>query len=665
MEEETETLDWGQEEEEQQLNQRKTSFDQNTRGDYGDADDVEDTVSLGEDEDEPIYYNQPQDATRSAHDAGAAADVPERPPSSQRREDNSGANDQRSYRDNSREAERLESSASRDSRITAESPPRQLHSGNHSSPQRHQQNGTRITHALPPKPAIAQVPYLPPSHPSMVEAIGMASTSISPPNRSTLRDSKKLNGTPGRPGSSPMPADLPPDWQTRYSRNGQMYYYNPETEETTWDFPVSNLPSTSTLGGSQRRRRPSASSGHMHLTPPDSNNHHSQTSRAKRQHSHPQADSELKDQAKLSTPDPDNLSYEDRHYRPGGEAPSVPLEIRGPERLDGPVIRPHPKLQYDRSPSPPRQRRRPRSISPQPDSRGPANEKDYPPIRGNGRPARDRNVYTNPDPVFRREIDAMPPHSGISDRHWEPAPHAPVSDFSRNERGSRRPPHRDEDFMLESRSSDNRNRPSVRRRESSRGPRDREPPRPSDRRDKPSENQNFIPAPRYRSPPRTHERDPGRDHGPPPPEVGEAYPGPPTQIRRDRDRPSHFEQLAPPGPPPPGGPSNRREPYNERPRNYDMPPSFEQPRHREERGVERSRRDPLPADAPNIRPPQNSYPGEHNRMPVDRIKRFADDYNQVRPEESSRTCIFQDRCRSLSPKTCHRNLITALLVVFQ
>ncbi|KAH9477458.1 hypothetical protein JR316_0009671 [Psilocybe cubensis] len=657
MEEDNETLDWGQEDEEQQAVLRKASFDQSSRRDFADQDDIEDTVSLGEDEDEPIYYNQPQDAPRSAHDTPLASEISDRPPSSQRRSDDSGANSHRDfrYRDVSREDEYRGTSSSRDSYRPAESSPSQRRSANQSSPRPHQ-NGNRITHALPPKPALAQVPYLPPSHPSMVEAIGMASTSMSPPSRSNMRDPKKLNGSHAR-SRSPMQSELPPGWEKRHSRHGgHIYYYHPETEETTWDFPVSKIPSTSSHGGYQRRRRPSASSGHMNLTSPDSNNHHSQNSRPRQQLPHqPQ---EKEDHANPAPSDPDGLSYEDRHYRPGGADPaSAALEIKVPERLDGSALRSHVRSRYDKSPSPSRHRRRPRSMSPQPEPRGPrgpANERDYSPPRGNGRSVRDRNVNTNPDHVSHREIDAMPSQPEFPNRRWESSSNAPVSDFSRGERNPRRPPHRDEDdYMREPRSSDNRNRPSLRRRESSRGPRDRDlrdrepspPPRPSDnRRDKPSESQNYISAPRYRSPPRLHEREreSARNFGPPPSDTG-PYAGPPSQTRRDRDRLSRFEQSGPTGPPPPvgGGPSHRgNEQYAGRPRNYDPPANFDQPRHREERArdmePERSRRDPMP-DVPTIRPPPpNSYPvGEPNRMSVDRAKRFTDDYSQAqaRPEE--------------------------------
>ncbi|KDR68356.1 hypothetical protein GALMADRAFT_1040906 [Galerina marginata CBS 339.88] len=637
MEEDAELLDWGHEEDENQGAFRRASSGQNGRRDYTDVDDVEDTVSLGEDEDDQGYFYQREDAIRSAKDTGIALEVPERPRSPRRREDALGANDQQSTQYSFAEGEGVDRSAAETPTRSTDSPPSQRAAANHSSPQRSNHNGARLTHALPAKPVTVPAAYLPLPHPSVVEAVGMASIS---PGRTTGRDTKKLNGAPG---SSPAGADLPQHWEQRFSRkDGNPYYYNRETFESTRDHPVSSIPSTSSFGETQTRRR-SVSSGKIHMTPLDSNTYHSQASRSNRERPHPQPDTDTEDANKGLDLDPDgHLSYKDRHYRPGGDISSASVEIRPVEHIESLSSRLPSKSRYERSPSPPSRRRRARSNSPPPDTRESQirlRDRDNHSSRGNGRPARDKNVYTDPNSDILRDNELAPPEP---DRHWKASQRMPPTDFSNDERSSRRPPHRpiDEDVqMFDQRNhSDNRNRPNLKRRESSREPRDRgrEPPRPADRRERPDDQQSFISTPRYRSP-RPRERDPGREYGPP--QEPAAYSGSAPTNRRDRDRPSRAEL-------PSNGSSasvNRpaRETANPRPRDYDnvQPSNYEQSR-RDRRDDRDHHRDPGQDDSHLPRRPDGYPPVETNRPSNERPsnerpKRFQNDYEQPRPDESS------------------------------
>ncbi|KAJ3508167.1 hypothetical protein NLJ89_g5903 [Agrocybe chaxingu] len=185
MADENETVDWGLGEENQRESLRGTAVGLNA-DDCDDIDDIEDTVSLGdEDEDQGFYSYRPQDAPGYSE---ARKETSSKPPSSQRPVDKTGANDNR----------RTKHEGERDGQhhdMVPNSPPRpQNSSGSQSSPQRSQPNGNRMTHALPPKPVTAKVPYLPPSHPSIVEATSMISISPRAPRmgNSTLAKRRPL-----------------------------------------------------------------------------------------------------------------------------------------------------------------------------------------------------------------------------------------------------------------------------------------------------------------------------------------------------------------------------------------------------------------------------------------------------------------------------------------
>lgn len=100
----------------------------------------------------------------------------------------------------------------------------------------------RLTHALPPKPVTASVPYVPPSDPSIVEATAMA-----------LRSKKSDATTVATTTTSPTPTlkngsrhdhigPLPVPWEVCIPRSGNgIYYHNSQTGQTQWDRPVSGF----------------------------------------------------------------------------------------------------------------------------------------------------------------------------------------------------------------------------------------------------------------------------------------------------------------------------------------------------------------------------------------------------------------------------------------
>ncbi|KAF5351111.1 hypothetical protein D9756_008315 [Leucocoprinus leucothites] len=90
---------------------------------------------------------------------------------------------------------------------------------------------TRLTHALPPKPVTANIPYVPPSDPTIVEATAMASR----PNKKVDTSGREL-----KDGSrSDHIGPLPPQWEIRFSRDrpNEFYYYDLRYKVSTWDRP--------------------------------------------------------------------------------------------------------------------------------------------------------------------------------------------------------------------------------------------------------------------------------------------------------------------------------------------------------------------------------------------------------------------------------------------
>ncbi|KAF8804630.1 hypothetical protein BYT27DRAFT_7259107 [Phlegmacium glaucopus] len=487
MEDDNEILDWGNEDDEHNETLRRPPFDSDQR-DTGEFD-AEDSISLGdEDEDNQKYLSyrsegvnghssNPRDITESQYKA----------PTSQKTLNATGAKQESQHLSSETTHERPSTPHKFSS--AEDSPRRKQDSRDRASPQRSQPNPGRLTHALPPKPVTSKVPpYLPPSHPSIVEATSMI---ISP--RAGGRETKKNNGVSSGTSIPSTADELPHNWECREARNGGgKYYYNKETHQSTWEKPVSSIPSASTHTESRSRRRRSLSTGRRHRTPPDSNAHQSQTTRPSRNSAHMPPEREMGDVTKTAPPDPNGLSYEDRHYRPGGEPSSAAAEARATERLSEVV---HSQVssqsRYDRMPpaSPPPARRRARSSSHEPrTSYLHEKERDYQSSRGNSHSARGQNAYTNNDP--QRDFATLQP-----DPRWVRTPH-PL-DFPRSDRDSsrRRGRRQDDDEPMVDEHPDSRNRSSLRRRESSHEPnRDRDP-HPSELREDPNQNPVFLSAP--------------------------------------------------------------------------------------------------------------------------------------------------------------------------
>ena len=211
MEEDNEVLDWGNEEDEQHQEPLRTpSF----------AEDADDVVSLGdEDEDDTFYAQQP--------DNGSA------PPAKTTEEveyDSENYVCSNVVQDMLVVTSSQAQQVSRRDELQAGSTTQANVSSQNESPTRSQPLlQPRLTHALPPKPIAASLPYLPPSHPSIVEATAMATRT---------RDFKRTTGTTEK---TPHKDPLPPNWEIRYPRSGgrTYYYYNIVTHESTWHHPVS------------------------------------------------------------------------------------------------------------------------------------------------------------------------------------------------------------------------------------------------------------------------------------------------------------------------------------------------------------------------------------------------------------------------------------------
>ncbi|KAI0824905.1 hypothetical protein BC628DRAFT_1275010, partial [Trametes gibbosa] len=85
-----------------------------------------------------------------------------------------------------------------------------------------------LTHALPPKPAVAPPPHFRPPSPAGPGILASA----------MVHRQKKLNGTGKVNASSDGGDPLPPDWEIRHSRNdAEVYYFNVKTDESTWVRP--------------------------------------------------------------------------------------------------------------------------------------------------------------------------------------------------------------------------------------------------------------------------------------------------------------------------------------------------------------------------------------------------------------------------------------------
>ena len=201
------------------------------------------------------------------------------------------------------------------------------------SPQlRRSQSLGKLTHALPPKPVVSVAPV----HPSPAQASTLAS--------SMIQRERRTNGH-GKSNSGGNHDALPPDWELRQARSGggEHYYYNTRTHESTWTRPVSGKSSP------VKDSAPHGREGRSPLRRADS----------------PERRTSRKEPKRTGT----DLSYEDRHYRPAGAAPTVAYSTavsdqRDPHSLDQAAF----AEPYDggrlSSPLPLLERRRTRSLSP-------------------------------------------------------------------------------------------------------------------------------------------------------------------------------------------------------------------------------------------------------------------------------------------------------------
>ena len=134
----------------------------------------------------------------------------------------------------------------------------------------------KLTHALPAKP-VSSMSFVHPSHPAVIAATAMASHS----------DRNKRNSGAPSIRSHDNGDSLPSGWEIKWSQStGEVYYYNTRTEESTWTRPGS----------------PSPRETHSYR-PEDS---------LDRGFSSRNGDIPLR----KGRSDGDDLSYDDRHYRP-------------------------------------------------------------------------------------------------------------------------------------------------------------------------------------------------------------------------------------------------------------------------------------------------------------------------------------------------------------
>ncbi|KAF8880063.1 hypothetical protein BD779DRAFT_1676116 [Infundibulicybe gibba] len=611
MEDENEVLDWGNEDDEHQESHKRGLVSDLDRRGSGDGEDVEDSVSLGDDEEQDFYpYREPSGGngatTNGEHNSNPFSSSPrtEQP---------------------SRQARRDSSAHSQKPSSVVGTPPKQRQQ---QSPGL-QRSQPRITHALPPKPVVANVPFLHPSHPSIVEATAMS--------RSAARNdsSKKNNNTTSAPRSLSVDQDtapLPPHWEARQPRSGgrEVYFYNTLTHESTWSRPVSsnpNLPPNPPR--SAHRRSSSVSLGARPQSPPRPDQ--SQSFRSTRPP--PQLDIEFTDaqssvtQAVTSSTASAALSYEDRHYRPAG-AEAAPLSVdvrprRNPDAVDLPSSQVH---QASYTQASPHSRARSLSPSPLPQFGGPPQRGGRPYIaRGNHHSGRgSRNAGISVEHHSQRRRDPSPAANfPARHRNLSPVPHSDSigSHASRAQYKPRRHAEPDAGAPFDALVSEGRDRHS-------RGDRVRGRARDRDQ-DSPSrdmlvqQSQNQLSASRHRSPsprprperkpesPRPDEHndhqllpsgiaDPSAKNGRPiepqeptqpvptaaPPVIVNSMPPPAPQVPRPRNRPSRFDRPTP-LPPKPKSPSSEVIPAEGPPGEHEVRPDVDAPLPHQQRAGER------------------------------------------------------------------------------
>lgn len=313
MEEDTEVLDWGHEDDEHhehRFSQQNVSMD----------DPEEDAVSLGGDEDDVEHYYAYQ-STSNHDDPQASHDVSK---GSLMAASQQQQQQQQQVSQGNRETQRDNSGNSHKPPSQSQSSPKQP------SPKRSQSFG-KMMHSLPPKP-ILSIPFLQPTRPSsIIEATAMSGS---------LPREKKSNGNAVKPLSPSATGDsLPPDWELKQARSGNgVYYYNIRTYQSTWTRPVSGARSPAK---DKERGRTQTSESRLPMRSGNSSPNQLRASHTGRSE---------EPQVIL----PPALSYDDRHYRPGDSAQIGSVaEKRREERSDS--------NNHRRSLTPPRS---PRILSP-------------------------------------------------------------------------------------------------------------------------------------------------------------------------------------------------------------------------------------------------------------------------------------------------------------
>lgn len=396
MEEETEVLDWGNEDDEQQYEQRAHNHHTGANDGEGVEDAEEDAVSLGGDEDDDVeHYYAYQSSSNKDGTSMIVTSKAQQPLSSSVTQGNSNS---------TRELQRDQPSNSR--KPTSHSQSQQ--SPQRTSPRRSQSFG-KMTHSLPPKPVLSSVPFMQPTHPSsLIEATAMSGSTHS-----------KHKGVNGKPVSTPDDTTpLPPDWEMKQPRSGSggVYYYNVRTHQSTWTRPILNSGGRSPVKEKERTwTLNSESRGSIRSSNSSPTRHNEQQPLSGRS-------VELSPQV---TSDTGSLSYGDRHYRPG-EGVQVPTTNVLEKRHD------------DDSATSPRMSSDLPLQAPSPAVRG----------RDDKRPSRSHHRNSSPpvigsDPL--RENPRLPPHRVRSpDRHWiAPQEHLPRKSSGRRQPSSSHDHHRE------------------------------------------------------------------------------------------------------------------------------------------------------------------------------------------------------------------------------
>ena len=272
-EDEPEQLDWGNEDDEQMASELRAHKGMDSRVD---AEDAEDAISLGSQEgDNDDYYVY---QTRPQQDASRGLSTPK-----------STSFAQQFSHQSTRELQRENSTTSQKQLSHSQDSPQQ-------SP--HRSSFSKITHALPPKPVVSNVPFLHLSHPSIIEATAMA--------RGRSDRDKKTNGSASTKPISigDVGEPLPPDWEARQPRSGGrgIYYYNTRTHHSTWTHPahISSSQDKETGRALPSESRPAGKHGFDGVTSVKS------TEQSRRPETDPHVSSV-------------ELTYADRHYRPGAD----------------------------------------------------------------------------------------------------------------------------------------------------------------------------------------------------------------------------------------------------------------------------------------------------------------------------------------------------------